>query len=300
MNGKINNVEQLCSVRKLEFIDGKEKGRQILLVNNGVLSFIVLLDKCMDIYEFRHKGMNLTYISKGGLMCNEGDFIDTFPGGLIYTCGLEVVGNRTPMHGSIHNKMASITNIKNDGNELVIEGEVVATGLFKDHLVLKRIIKTSYMSDTVVVDTIIENRGYKKASYCLLLHMNIGYPFLDDGLKINAPIVSTTPRDMNAKNHIGECLKMNDNIDITDEQVFYHKVKEGRIELVNEKVKKSLLFEYDHNMFEHFIEWKSLASGDYALGIEPSTTTLDDEFQLKDIEALSSHCYKMKITAKDI
>ena len=111
MNGKINNVEQLCSVRKLEFIDGKEKGRQILLVNNGVLSFIVLLDKCMDIYEFRHKGMNLTYISKGGLVGNEGDFIDTFPGGLIYTCGLEVVGNRTPMHGSIHNKMASITNI---------------------------------------------------------------------------------------------------------------------------------------------------------------------------------------------
>ena len=45
MNGKINNVEQLCSVRKLEFIDGKEKGRQILFVNNGVLSFIVLLDK---------------------------------------------------------------------------------------------------------------------------------------------------------------------------------------------------------------------------------------------------------------
>ena len=61
-----------------------------------------------------------------------------------------------------------------------------------------------------------------------------------------------------------------------------------------------MLFEYDHNMFKHFIEWKSLASGDYALGIEPSTTTLDDEFQLKDIEALSSHCYKMKITAKDI
>ena len=42
--------------------------------------------------------------------------------------------------------------------------------------------------------------------------------------------------------------------------------------------------DYSGDTLPCFVEWKSMASGDYALGLEPCTTELDNRFAYKTIE----------------
>ena len=50
----------------------------------------------------------------------------------------------------------------------------------------------------------------------------------------------------------------------------------------NEKIKKSVSINYDKEKLPCLVEWKSMVSGDYALGIEPSTTSLVDNFSYRN------------------
>ena len=52
--------------------------------------------------------------------------------------------------------------------------------------------------------------------------------------------------------------------------------------------------EYDVNDFPVTLEWKSMISGDYALGIEPALTRFD-RFEMKKIKAKANKTYQIKI-----
>jgi hypothetical protein len=56
------------------------------------------------------------------------------------------------------------------------------------------------------------------------------------------------------------------------------------ISLVNERIGKKFTVTYSNDTLPSFVEWKSMASGDYALGLEPATTELDDRFTYKIIK----------------
>ena len=297
MDRKINNIEQLCSVKKIMFMEGYKC--EALLVDNGCLSFVLLIDNCLDIYQLRHKGVNISFISKNGLLLNNSNFVESFPGGMLYTCGLDVVGNRTPMHGKIHNIPAKINYIKCNEKEIEIQADIRQSGLFVSNLLLRRTIKTSYNSGKVIIENQIINEGYNDASYCLLFHMNIGYPMLDEGVKIICDSAITTPRTDFAKKHLKDCFIITDPID-DEEQVFFHKVKNGNVSVVNNKISKMVSFSYNNEKLPELIQWKSMVAKDYALGIEPSTTTLDDDFKLNNIKAKESIDYNISIEIKDI
>ena len=59
MNAKISNPAQLCSVRQMCFSGGREGNERVLLVENGRLSFTVLADRALDIYDLRYRGENI-------------------------------------------------------------------------------------------------------------------------------------------------------------------------------------------------------------------------------------------------
>lgn len=297
---KIGNKHQLCSVHKMQFQDGREKGHNILLVENGCLSFMLLIDNCLDLYQLKHKGTNISYISKSGLIGKDDCFIDTFPGGMIYTCGLDVVGNREPMHGKIHTMPSTITKIDYNEKEIEIVAEIRQTGLFLNNLLLRRTYKTSYLSEKITIINEIINDGYVDANYCLLFHINVGYPMLDSCTKIQMPVISTTPRTEWAAKNISDCLNMKEPVDGEFEQVFYHKLQNGFVSVINDKISKMLTINYDNKMLPELIEWKSMASGDYALGIEPSTTTLDDDFSLKTIQPCEKNIYTLELSIIDL
>ena len=69
-----------------------------------------------------------------------------------------------------------------------------------------------------------------------------------------------------------------------EETCYFLKLSKPEIALVNEKIGKKFKVSYSGDTLTHFVEWKSMASGDYALGLEPCTTELDDRFAYKTIE----------------
>lgn len=297
-NPKISHSSQLCDVIKYTR-EGRESGRY-LDVHNGNLSFTVCLDKCMDISYFRFQGENVSFISPNGV-CSDGSFEQTFCGGMLYTCGLESLGRRNgfPMHGSIHNVKATLGRIACDEREIIVEGEMRNAALFGGNVKLKRSIYTEYKSNSVVITDVLTNDGFNDVQYALLYHMNLGYPFLEDGVKVNIQAVNSRGRDDFAARNLPFYDKISNPVD-NREQVFFHETSCGRVEVINERQDKSVEFLYGLKQLPRLVQWKSMVAGNYALGIEPSTSFLDDEFEYKTLKAGETETFSVTITVKNI
>ena len=59
---------------------------------------------------------------------------------------------------------------------------------------------------------------------------------------------------------------------------------------------KTLTVSYSGDTLPHFVEWKSMASGDYAVGLEPCTTELDDRFAYQTVKAQEQISFSATIT----
>ena len=300
MNGKLNTPAQLCAVKRLQYAGGRAGGERVALVENGVLSFTVLEDRALDLYDLRYRGQNISFLSKNGLCGFAGEYVGVFPGGMLYTCGLDVIGgSATPVHGKIHNIPAEVESVLCDENGIEIIGTVRQSALFGENLLLRRRISTKYGSGKLQIDTEIVNEGARDTEYCLLFHINFGYPFLDEGVKISAPLVKTIPRTPWASAHAAQCFEIGAP-DECEEQVFYHTVSRGEVELVNAKMGLRAGVRYDEKEMPALVEWKSMLAGDYALGIEPSTTKMDDGFHLRRIRAGEVHRYPLTLEFGEI
>ena len=285
MNGKINNLEQICSVKRLKYLSGRAKDIEILLVNNGKLTVELLVDKCLDIGGLYHEGTNISFLTAGGLNSAEKEFDANFNGGFLYTCGLDTIGGRAmPIHGRIHNIPAETIKTEVTENGVEIVGVIKQSSLFGEKLTLKRTFKTAVNSNEFEVSDEIINDGYLDSEYCIMYHTNIGYPMLDSGVTVTAPIKSTVARNDYAKKVMDSCLVMDEPKADNEETVYFHTVEKGDITIINKKLNKSINISYDEKALPYFIEWKSMVSGAYALGIEPATTTLDGDFAKKAIK----------------
>ena len=157
--GKICNAEQLCFVREMSFSGGRERGERVLQAENGRLSFTVLADRALDIYDLRYRGENISFLSKNGLCGFGGGFNDVFPGGFLYTCGLDRVGGGVPVHGKLHNIPAKILSARSDAHGVFIEGSVRQSALFGGNLVMNRRIFCEYASGELTIESDIVNEG---------------------------------------------------------------------------------------------------------------------------------------------
>lgn len=300
-NGKIGNAEQMCSARILQYVGGREKGERIVLIENGCLSFTVLLDRAADVCSLRHEGKNISFISKNGIAGFAEEYASVFCGGMLYTCGLDTLGDRKmPIHGKIHNLPAQIESLFADEERVELTVRVRQSSLFGENFVLRRRITTTYGSGRVEVENTILNEGFTDAGYCLLFHVNFGYPMLDACTTVEAPVLNTVPRTLWAEKNIEKCFSMSRPVVAEEEQVFYHTLSEGRVTVSNCLLKKRATVLYNHLAMPYLIEWKSMAAGDYALGIEPSTSALDDRFSEKILPAGQSHEYPLTIEVENI
>ncbi|MBR5191965.1 MAG: aldose 1-epimerase family protein [Clostridia bacterium] len=300
MYAKINNLSQICFAKQMQFTTGKEKGQNVILVYNGKLLFEVLVDKCLDIATFQHEGVNIGFISANGLDGRKDEFVNVFNGGLLYTCGLDVIGGRrVPFHGRIHNIPARLESLVVNEEGVTIVGEMEQTSLFGDKLVLRRTIKTAINSGTVEVSDVIKNVGYKDAEYCLLYHTNIGYPMLDAGAKLKAPITFTRGYSSFDDEKIENFENMEEPL-YEQEILFDHRLAKGEVELTNEKLGKKVKVEYDEKVMPYMAEWKSMVKGDYALGIEPGTAHLGKDFATKTLKPSESANFFLKVSVENL
>ena len=286
MDGRISNFQQVASIRRYTLSEGREKGLDVLDCDNGKIRFLLNVSKACDIMQLYHEGQNISFISKNGFTKRETPFLRRFEGGMLYTCGLDSVGGRDgfELHGTLHNIPAEIIRAECNENGITVEAIIRDTALFGKNLVLKRKIFTAIGGDSVTLEDTLVNEGYKTEEYCLLYHINVGYPMLDDGAKVIADVESYTPRTAWAKQNEDTMYAMNDAVPNQEEACYFLKLSKPEIALVNEKIGKEFTVSYSGDTLPCFVEWKSMASGDYALGLEPCTTELDNRFAYKTIE----------------
>ena len=77
-------------------------------------------------------------------------------------------------------------------------------------------------------------------------------------------------------------------------------MEKPEISVINKKIGKRVKLSYSKETLPYFLEWKSMASGDYALGLEPCTTELDDGFTYKVIKPQESIVFQLKLTVSKI
>lgn len=283
-SGYVCHPQQLYTLRRVTAAEGKAKGSGIIEVcTAGGLQVDVLPDAGLDIGQARYKGTNMTFISKNGYDSptafnpHEDEFLHTFPGGLVYTCGLRSTGgaNRDgaewhPLHGRYHSLLADqvCAGLEDDG--IVIRGTMRETALFGQALELRRTIRIPVMGAEITVSDELTNLSHRPEEYALLYHCNFGYPLLSEKARLELPEKRrTTPRTPWAETALGREETFDPPAPGEEERVFFHEDMERRAALVNEDVGVRMTLTWSDTL-PILAHWRSMASGDYACGLEPT------------------------------
>ena len=294
MNPKIGNAEQVCSAQRVQVTDGRGKGARQIYVANGKLNFVLSESNCLDIFRLWHEGTNVGFVSKNGLYTAPADFLHNFPCGMLYTCGLDAIGGVEghPLHGRIHSIPAEIRELVADEKGVKVVAEIRDTALFGENLVLTRTIETAAGSDEIKLTDRLENRAFRDEKYCMLYHVNVGYPFVDAGAKIVGKFVKSLPRTEWAKHEMAKMLDIEPPKDNLEENCYFHQTSDGTMAIVNRKLGKKFTVK---SSLKRFVQWKSRASGDYVIGLEPCTSWLDGELKYSVLKPGKSVTHELKL-----
>ena len=290
------SMQQLAYVRPLTYREGRSEQMNAWEVKAGDLVFHAMADKCLDISDLSYKGMNMTFLAKPGLEgrnhfdTNGQEAQRSIMGGLFFTCGLEnicapctVDGKEYPMHGRMRTTPAEHTgsDARFDGEDyvLTLHGEMREAELFGENMVLRRTIETRLGSNSILVTDEIENQAFRPEPLMLLYHCNMGYPFLDETCELILPTKKVTGREEFSRKQEEGWNRMEAPADNEPEYVFIHELGEAEdgstgAMVINHGRQVALLLEFNRKNLPYFMEWKSLASGDYVLGLEPSNSSV--------------------------
>ena len=293
---KTGSLQQVASVRPLSFREGRSASLQAVELINGPLRLLSMADKCLDVAEFSYRGVNFSFLSKPGLQgrnpydTHGAEAQRSIMGGFFFTAGLEnicapcaVDGKDYPMHGRIRTTPAehlcSDAFWEDEKYVLSISGEMREAELFGENLVLRRQLRSVFGEKSFTLTDVIENQSCRSEPLMLLYHINIGYPLLDEGTKLFLPTRRVLPRDDISAPHCGRWNIMDAPRDNEPEYVFLHEPVPDdsgvvRICVVNETLELGLEVTYASKNLPRFMEWKSTASGDYVLGLEPANSSV--------------------------
>ena len=302
LDGRISNFDQVASLRRYTLTEGKGVGLDVIDCDNGKLRFLLNVTKGLDVMQLYHKGENVSFLSKNAFSARETDFLSRFEGGMLYTCGLDSVGGREgyPLHGTYHNMTAEVTRTECNEDGITVEAIIRSTALFGRNLVMYRRVSTAVGGDTFSIEDRLVNRGFGDENYCLLYHVNVGYPMLDDGATIEADVLENTARSSWSEQHKATFLQMESPVPCKEETCYFLKLAEPKVSLTNKKNGKRFTLAYSGDTLPAFIEWKSMASADYALGLEPATTYLDDKFVYKTLAPEEEVSFALRFTVTEI
>lgn len=286
---KLGNRSQIRYTKEI-LMDGK----RCILVQNGKLELLFNIDNALDIVWVKYGGVNLSFLSKNGLNDGARDFVGNFEGGFLYTCGMDNISgcvSGKPVHGSLHYKKCDVAYAFEEAGTIVVFGKVCQSALFGENLCLTR--RFVVTENELFLDDTVENLAFIPAQYVLLYHVNYGYPFLDECLQLKIPAKCSEPLTEIAKARSAEMFRITPPVDGGDEDVYYHTLEKGQVRLFNPEQKVAVTMEYDVNDFPVTLEWKSMISGDYALGIEPSLSRFDD-FKMRTLSPSEKKNYQIK------
>ena len=300
-------IGKAWSIEKCRLYGGLSDGVDIITVNNGKLSFVVVPTRGMGVWKGEYQGTFLGWVSPIKDLVHPNNLNLEARGGLgwldgfnewIARCGLvnfgapgvdkirDNMGNEKDvmltLHGRIANIPASRVKVRiglEPPFELEVDGVVYERGMFGSNLKLATLISTVPGSNSLKISDTVENLRGVPDEMQLLYHCNWGSPFLGKGSRLVAPIRRVAPRDSRAMETI-------DSFDVYGspdsrfvEQVYFMELlsdDKGRtkVMLVDRDETKAVSVSFSVKELPCFTLWKNTINVDqgYVTGLEPGTS----------------------------
>jgi hypothetical protein len=297
---KISNSAQVGGIETAVLDNGLGRGNRIAWVNTGSgLRYKVVLDRAMDIGEAFYQQHSLAWLSHAGstapdMFRDEGlDWLKTFGGGLLTTCGLSHVGGPESedgkvrgLHGRISNTPASIESIVQPDlimgrKEMSITGRMLETTVFGPTLELKRTISSSIGVSRIVISDTVTNRGNLDVPLMILYHFNFGWPLVDAGSDIvwQGKWRARSNRDAELFREGNEFRKCPDPVAAhrgAGEAVAFiepHGDADGKCQcgIVNRGLELATVLQFNRSQLPWLSNWQHWGPGEYVTGLEPGT-----------------------------
>lgn len=294
----IGHRDQLIKVKRIKMQEGKANGVEMIDVQNrSGMHFDVNVSRGMDIPYLDFCGENIGFISPCGVVSPEYfddkglGFLKSFTAGFLTTCGLKVAGapceyegTSYGLHGNLSHTPAENVSCRieeNDGTPCaVIKGTVRDAVIFGDKMSLEREIKCFYKDRKFTLHDKVTNEGYKKVRQMILYHCNIGYPILTPDSEVYIPSLEVKARNSHAEEGIENWMELQEADPDYEEMCYYHKLKpdvnnHSTVAVYNPDLELGVAIEIDLSTLDHFVQWKMMGAGDYVMGLEPGSSTID-------------------------
>jgi hypothetical protein len=313
---RVGHLSQIGGVQLLMAENGPARGVRLLEFRTGTgFTFKVGVERGMDVGYCEYRGASLAWIPPTQLpgpwyfeQQEEFGWLRTALGGFCNSCGMVHIGNpesdsvahynfpaRPTERYGVHDRMALIPGEllrygeRWEGDRCVLEaeGRVTQAQAYGENLVLTRRYTAFLGESRFLMHDEIENAGYLPTVHMLLYHINVGFPFVDDGSELLAPF-SAVPRvlfgeaDPAREEEYSRFIAPQKN---WVQQTFEHQLsgdEEGRVPvaIVNPRLGDGglgMYVIYNRHQLPHYIEWRMMGEGQYAVGIEPCTNSFGRE-----------------------
>lgn len=298
--GKLSNPAQLGGIETSVLDNGLGRGTRIAWINTGSgLRYKVVLDRAMDIADAFYQQHSLAWLSHGGVTspqasANQGmNWLRTFGGGLLTTCGLTHIGGpekdeygERGLHGRISNTPAEIESvvqpdILSGKMNMSITGCIRQAQVFGPSLELCRTVSSTIGSSVIRIEDKVINRGNSPAPHMLLYHCNFGWPLVDEGATLvwrgdwQTP-TSEPGRIFNQDNNFRKCPAPLDEHRGTGEDVAFIDI--GADEsgncicgIHNPMLNLAVALRFPKQQMPWLTNWQHWGKGEYVTGLEPGT-----------------------------
>lgn len=298
---KVSNPAQLGGIEISVLDNGAGRGTRIAWINTGTgLRYKVVIDRAMDIADAFYNQHSLAWLSHGGISSPQPfshrgmDWIRTFGGGLLTTCGLSHVGGpeadehgERGLHGLISNIPAELESIvqpdpANGKMEMALTGKIRQTQVFGPSLELKRTISGTLGKASIRIIDEVTNCANTPAPHMLLYHLNFGWPLVDEGTDLlwKGPWQSAgeinDSKIFREGNNFRKCPSPLASHNGTGEEVAFVDItadNSGRCTagLYNARLNLALSIQFNKGELPWLTNWQHWGKGEYVTGIEPGT-----------------------------
>ncbi len=307
---RVGNLTQIGGTRHYILADGRSKGVSAVDVNTGSgLNFTVLPDRGMDISLASFKGNNLVYLAPNGeahpaYYEPEGlNWIRTFFGGLLTTCGLTYIGapgldgsEELGLHGRYSclaaQQFCDRSRWENDEYVLELTGIIEEAASLCNKLRLTRRITSRLGAKSLHIHDTVENFDYKSSPFTILYHINFGYPLLDCSSRIFVQANSFDPVNAHSAEHADQRFVCSEpKLEEANNYLYTMKAdKNGysRAALINPDLAGGLgaYIRFDARSLPFLNEWKMLSMGDYVVALEPCNAPCENRSFLRQTNRL--------------
>ncbi len=281
--------DQLGGITLLRLENGVRAARIRTL---GGIDALAILDRCIDIAWCSFKGTPLVWHGPGALLpphpgtINDDEFQRRFFGGLVTTCGLEAFGpsgsdqyGSWGEHGHINHIAAHDVQVRNEFMApepfMQLRGVISQVRMFGESLRLERSWHARLNGTTLTLRDRVTNEGPSAVPHMLLYHCNMGYPMLDEDMRVQIPHAKTVPRDGVARAGMGSWNEGGSPRADFREQVFIHTFNDecGDSSLAtfsNSKIGRTVALEFPRRKLPVCFSWRMLGTRTYVMAVEPA------------------------------